>query len=163
MLYISKTNIFDWCTTLSRDKDMHTNFSHTMYHKLDLYISTMKTDVYVFFPYLVVKLNIYVYIRVYGIRISNLDRSIQFESNTVRFNIENAFLPPFSPRRNENSKINIPRVVTICLPEFPVLCLFFFTLSLSHSYTTWGWHTCAGETIEIISSFLFYIIWFVCV
>lgn len=52
---------------------MHTNFSHTMYHKLDLYISTMKTDVYVFFPYLVVKLNIYVYIRVYGIRISYLE------------------------------------------------------------------------------------------
>lgn len=106
------------------------------------------------FPYRVVKINIYVYIRVYGIHISNLDRSIQFESNTVRFNIENAFLPPFSPRRNENSKINIPRVVTICLPEFPVLCLFFFTLSLSYSCTTWRWHICAGETIEIISSFI---------
>lgn len=35
--------MFDWCTTLSRDKDMHTNFS-LMYHKLDLYSSTIKID-----------------------------------------------------------------------------------------------------------------------
>ena len=59
--------------------------------------------------------------------------STQFESNTLRFNTENAFLPLFSARRNENSKINILHVITMCLPQFPVLCLFFFTLSSSYA------------------------------